>query len=506
MKLFASISINLLQCRRAFLIVLLAICAVFIPSISTAQSANSPANCEEIKDPDLQFQADLCKAHAGCNLVYAIHNTCVKAKKFLTNLKEAIGEGTKSFFGFKKEITPEAVWQANLSDTAKKLEGKPEWRERVGIIEATIKEKGQLTIWSEGGKNFTLGDTKFKSTESTSVYYTDNPRTVNGVTTPNGRGYNFASDGSMIRGVFDGFIPVQGDYFSAHGGRAISNRIQGNSDYKQVIDATADGWQYIGTQKIYSNTRDGEGVRTAPDGRRWEGLFVENKLTQGAFYRATGTLAFKGIWGSDEKLQVGQAYDNVGNVTEINKIADQARLVAEKKQKEDVEKQAKLTSETQAFRSSLGSMTVGQLFAKADELSTTGDSTKAREVLRALVTRFPDHPLAATAAQRLSAMQNTNSNVNNASGSAGNTATSNVRRGDCETLLAQQNKEFETVNRRPTPAGATPPLMRVMWMTLESIKVIDANCPNESKWAKYRSELKTAHDQAKTACGQMMAG
>lgn len=54
------------------------------------------------------------------------------------------------------------------------------------------------------------------------------------------------------------------------------------------------------------------------------------------------------------------------------------------------------------FRDSLNAMNAGQLFAKADELSSSGDAAKAREVLRALVSRFPDHPLAAQAANQLS--------------------------------------------------------------------------------------------------------
>ena len=113
----------------------------------------------------MQFQAELCKAHARCSLVYTIHNTCVKAKKFLTNLKEAIGEGTKSFFGFKKEVTPEAVWQANLSDTAKKIENRPEWREKLEVIDTTLKDKGKLSIWNSGGEGFSLGGMKFNATE-----------------------------------------------------------------------------------------------------------------------------------------------------------------------------------------------------------------------------------------------------------------------------------------------------------------------------------------------------
>jgi len=56
------------------------------------------------------------------------------------------------------------------------------------------------------------------------------------------------------------------------------------------------------------------------------------------------------------------------------------------------------------FRASLAAKNAGQLFALADELRTKGDDDRAREVLRTLVSRFPDHPLSVTAAQQLSAM------------------------------------------------------------------------------------------------------
>ncbi|MDP9896885.1 hypothetical protein J2W32_006093 [Variovorax boronicumulans] len=55
----------------------------------------------------------------------------------------------------------------------------------------------------------------------------------------------------------------------------------------------------------------------------------------------------------------------------------------------------------QQFRTSLQTMNPGQLFARADELNTRGESARAREALRALIGRFPNHPLAAEAARQL---------------------------------------------------------------------------------------------------------
>lgn len=63
--------------------------------------------------------------------------------------------------------------------------------------------------------------------------------------------------------------------------------------------------------------------------------------------------------------------------------------------------QAEAARIEQQFRTSLQTMNPGQLFAKADELNAKGDRARAREALRALVSRFPDHPLALTAARQM---------------------------------------------------------------------------------------------------------
>jgi hypothetical protein len=76
----------------------------------------------------------------------------------------------------------------------------------------------------------------------------------------------------------------------------------------------------------------------------------------------------------------------------------------------------------------------------------------------------------------------------------------------CWDALAQKEKEYEAINRKPLPDGATPSLMRVMWMTADSMKVIDAQCAGDAKAAQYRSQLQTSFNQAKTACEQLSTG
>ena len=67
----------------------------------------------------------------------------------------------------------------------------------------------------------------------------------------------------------------------------------------------------------------------------------------------------------------------------------------------DQRKREEAARSEQQFRTGLQTLNPGQLFARADELSAQGDSARAREVQRALMSRFPDHPLAATAARQM---------------------------------------------------------------------------------------------------------
>lgn len=71
------------------------------------------------------------------------------------------------------------------------------------------------------------------------------------------------------------------------------------------------------------------------------------------------------------------------------RAAEAARIAAKEK-------------EERAFATSLTTLGVGQLFAKADELDQAGEADKARQVRRALVSRFPNSPLAAQAAAQMS--------------------------------------------------------------------------------------------------------
>ena len=163
------------------------------------------------------------------------------------------------------------------------------------------------------------------------------------------------------------------------------------------------------------------------------------------------------------------------------------------------------------YRTRLSQMNAGQLFAFADELASSGDRAKAREVSRTLISRFPDHPLATTAAQQMANAGSTAaSNSPNAtaqpSGSASGQSQGAAGGPGCDARITAQEREFDAVNKRPTPDGSTPLLMRVMWMTTERIKLVRANCPSGGKYQQMINEMQAAHDQAKRTCEQLSTG
>ena len=492
----------------AFLLILCMVCA---PLPAWAQVEGGAANCEELTDPDVKFQMELCSAHLGCRLVMGIHSACAKVKKFVNNLKN-IGErdskketheqgnsmfgSFKSLLGGKPEITSNQVFEASLSDEARALEARDkDWRERAGVVKAGVAKAGTSAISEklEGGGSFVyVGDISDGK--------------------PNGWGTWFDSTGAVVRGEFkNGRVHGQADNAYSDGIRRIGQF----SEHKQ----NGDGLLLYRTGDVYKGKFQGDlpsgsGARYRPDGSLMSrGTYEKNELVNGEIFDTTGTVVRK-----VDKVMDAMLAAEAQQKTQAERMAREAevRRVEEERQSAmraaaDQQRKSEAAAAERAYRESLNSMSAGQLFAKADELSSAGDKSKAREVLRTLVSRFPDHPLAATAAQQISAFSSNSGAAGSGGSATPNGAVPNVAvqtggGGSCWDVLGRKEKEYEAVNRRPVPQGATPPLMRVMWMTADSIKVIDSHCAGDAKAAKYRGELQNSFNQAKKACEQLSAG
>jgi hypothetical protein len=593
---------------------LLIIFATFSATSVMAQLSPEVAKCGELQTDGAKFQMELCSAHLGCRMVLGIQNTCAKAEKFIAKLSTAVGEGVKTLFGYRKEVTSDHVFEASLSERQRAVERDSSWREKLEPIRNVTKQVKE-DIKANGDAMVSVGELNqqgFVKVNGTQFIKSPNSLFISRVV---GADDNYA-------GTKKDTIDLIGDTREVVAYSSFDER-RGNTLY-------ANGSEYRGDSLMKNGQyiRNGRGTLIATDGRQMEGIFVNDGFSEGTIRRRDGTLAAKGKWDSAGNLAQGQIFDETGIVVtrSVDAEGDRAKaaaLVAERKRQSDRESDAKRLADEEKsinqFRDSLNKLNAGQLFAKADEFSTSGDKVKAREVLRTFLSRFPDHPLATTAAQQMSSMAG-QASPNNASGStSGSRATSgasctsalnrlqakfnqlesnisnrtndrvmmqqlwaqqkfrslarsypgctaserdnvdsgisqnqqvcrsggysgdcnlgydaygwratidasiaeimagagsasaettngNVSTQNCDSRLATQEREFEAVNRRPVPAGATPPLRRVMWMTSERIKLVKANCPNTSKYLQMIQELQTAYDQSEKACGQMMAG
>lgn len=81
-----------------------------------------------------------------------------------------------------------------------------------------------------------------------------------------------------------------------------------------------------------------------------------------------------------------------------------AQVQADKRKKDEEGNRARMLVEIDQLRPEWMAMNPGQLYAKADEFLAREEPLKAREVLRTLVRRFPEHQLSVLAAQQLSRM------------------------------------------------------------------------------------------------------
>ena len=337
-------------------------------------------------------------------MVMGIHNTCVKVKNYLTNLKELIGNGTKTLFGYKREVTPDAVAQVSLTGPMRVIEQRP------GVADTAkkIQEDVNSVVKKEliGG----YGDNRW-------VYYGEQE---NGKA--KGKGIRIYSDGEIQRGHFQDDLNGAGEMISPRtGARYVGEYSSGQRSGSGVLLKSNN----VIIDAIWRNDDPEKGVQINSNNTRFEGTFSsDGGPLNGKRYKSDGTLHEEGLF-EKSVLTVGKKYDSTGQVAEevnlprdrelaaANAIAveqkrkreaeiarqeaEMARQSAEQRKKDDA-----LAAEV-AYRNSLNTMNAGQLFAGADEFLAR-DKTKAREMLRILVSRFPDHPLAAAAAQQMATM------------------------------------------------------------------------------------------------------
>lgn len=125
-------------------------------------------------------------------------------------------------------------------------------------------------------------------------------------------------------------------------------------------------------------------------------------------------------------------------------------------------------------RLSTASANPGRLYTLADEMTEAGNLDKAREALRTLISRFPDHALSAAAAQQLSGQATTIGNSAR-SGTPGTPAAVSRPARSCSSLV---DELIEPMNDHP--------LARSGW---EQRGYTTADMHEQSVWAMQRYQL-----------------
>ncbi|WP_369646728.1 hypothetical protein [Variovorax sp. V118] len=485
-------------------VLVLSACVLAAPADARAQVNPEIANCVELKDEATVTQADLCAAHVGCRFVLNVQKTCARAKSYLERLQAAIGEGTRTLlFGYRKEVTPDAIFTAELNSEERSNEralgARPDVQPRAQDIGNRVRDAGTGDTLSGNGKNGT-----------TWVYY---GQTRDGQ--EEGAGTTIFSSGEIQRGQYrQGEKQGAFDVLHPTGDRFVGEYVNGKR-----VGAGAYGFKNGATLVgRWTDTGAVQGTFTRADGSRFEGLRVDGKPAQGREYRADGSLSEEGRY---EKgvLSVGARIDTEGNRIDVNLPRDReaaARAEAEKNrlaaEAEQQRKREQAAQAEQQFRTSLQTMNPGQLFARADELNAQGDHARAREVQRTLMSRFPDHPLAATTARQMTGESGGSTNAGGGSSPAG---TANAASRSAGTRLSSQTceamKQSVIATKVAPNASITASQETVMFMTKTVLDMIAANCPTEPGVtpAQIAAERQTRQQQyaaAENACNAVQSG
>ncbi|MDA7416280.1 hypothetical protein PGB34_07875 [Xenophilus arseniciresistens] len=374
--------------RRLLPACLLALGSVLLlmPSMAVAQVNPEIANCSELKDEATVTQADLCAAHVGCRFVLNVQKTCARAKGYLERLQAAIGEGTRTLFGTRKEVTPDAVFTATLGDesrgAARTLGGDTAVQAQAQEIGAQVRDvwhNSELTGKSSKGSDW--------------IYY---GQTRDGAW--HGTGTVIYSSGEIQRGEFkDNQRNGAFDTLLPNGSRHVGKTDGSTTEGLWVTPS--------GVKEKGKDWKDGTfiGTRTEADGSSFTGRIEKGKRVEGTAFRADGTVSEKGRY-ENGQLSVGVQRDAAGNTTSVDLPAARAAAAREAAEAQAQRKREEAARQQQQFQARLQTANPGELYALADELSAQGDAGRAREAQRALTSRFPDHPLALTAARQMAGL------------------------------------------------------------------------------------------------------
>jgi hypothetical protein len=404
-------------------------------------------------DEDTQLQADLCSAHLGCRMVLKIQSTCTRVTDFLGRIKSAVGEGAASLFGRRNALDANQLFDAAIPPESAKAAADPEWSRRSAAVRQSV----------QGAPRGSLAQPSIADPNGKWVFYGESRDGK-----ANGPGVAVFENGEVQRGRFvDNKLEGDAETLRADGTRRLAENVAGKEE--------GSGFQYYSNGAVYKGgfsggAIGGQGRLTMANGEVYEGTFRRGQPVEGSRYRADGTLAERGSFDRFQ-LTKGQRFDGSGQVVAtIDREAERAneevaqREAALRRQQqaadeqlarrraEEASRRAAAEQADSNYRAKVQAGNPGELLALASEMKDAGDLARSREALRALVARYPDHPLAASAVRQLSAL-----NVPTATATApasGNPsgAAASASSADC---IRQAQRAFSNAVQRGNAQGIT---------------------------------------------------
>jgi hypothetical protein len=253
---------------------------------------------------------------------------------------------------------------------------------------------------------------------------------------------------------------------------------------------TDDVWMVIQSDTSSSS------VEACPDGKVISSCGeILAPILNGLAARLEASKADSAAW----KAQVNALYQNY--VADYNR-AQAAIAAAAAARQRTAEREARQAEAE--FQSSLKTMGAGQLFAKADELRRAGQTDKSLQMLRALVSRFPNSPLAGTAAQQLSGMSGGSGGASSGSApqyNGGGAAA--APGGSCHAKVMEDEARVRGYNvhvdAQGRPASSILLYQYVMYVLQQRLNVLDTYCKGQPEYAQRPSAQRT-YDTAATNC------
>lgn len=266
-------------------VVAIALSAALAVPVRAADDVNPEiANCEELKDEATVEQANTCKLHVFCGMIFKIQKACTKAKTFLNKLKN---------LSFRKErLDSSDVFDAAAPST----EGDTSFNRISAAIKSKYDNQPMKEILtgqdSAGGKDVKWvyeGPVKDGKRDGTGVLVNERGEVFRGDFAQgrqSGTGDQFFENGTGQRWVgqmTDQLLNGPGVMRFSDGGRYEgefrSSTWEGRGSY-----VTPEGDRLEGDWK--AGRLNGRGVVTAQNGNRYEGDFVTGKR------HGQGTLTF----------------------------------------------------------------------------------------------------------------------------------------------------------------------------------------------------------------------